>query len=219
MSIRRSLRDISLGEIQYDADDSFVLTRMACRVSHLLREWRILHPAASERQPSITYHLEDEHLWHRAVIYADPARLPMAQLAFVGFVGKRQPDLTPALHAEITAIDQQLIGELVHHPALLTYSSLELLDGNWLNLVIFGAEEAKTALAASSIHQHAAHQFAPRYYQWTRIHHGRLHGTWDAPRLAIQRTKRYTFHGPCQRPTIEEVVHGPTLLTIAPASA
>ena len=145
---------------------------------------------------------------HRVVLYKSPDFFTQQTLPFVGFISKKKAVLEASVVDEIADIDQTLILEFMQNPELLSYSSLELEDGNWCNLVVFKSAIAKTHIEQSRTHQHAAYRMAPQYYDWIRLHNGVIthEGTNDA--LGIQRTKYYAFHSAQARPSIRERVYG-----------
>jgi hypothetical protein len=152
----------------------------------------------------LQYHWKEaDERMHRVVLYKSPAYFRRKRLAFVGFLSKKQASLPPMVSHDIVGADQALIDELTKNPWLLSYSSMELEDGNWCNLVVFYRSEAKTHIGNSTTHRHAAHQLAPQYYEWVRLHNGIMLGGLEQGRLIIQSTKYYTFQQE-ERPIMQE---------------
>jgi len=110
-----------------------------------------LDQAATASQPFL-YYLDERHKrTHRIAIYNPQELLLNNELPFVGFVSLRRKSLSPLVLDELRALDKRLVAELVNTPGLLSYSSMELHDGNWCNLVLFGNANAKIhTLCASS---------------------------------------------------------------------
>jgi len=72
-------------------------------------------------------------LQHRVVL-CDERRLRASRAPeLVGFFAERRPELD---HTPLTTTDDELILEFPAHPGILSYSSLELADGNWGNLIV-----------------------------------------------------------------------------------
>ena len=94
--------------------------------------------------------------------------------------------------------------ELISNPGLLSYSSLELRNGDWCNLVVLNGEEAKTHLKNTSTHTYAAYQLAPHYYEWIRLHNGVMSEGLDHTEMLLQKTKYYIFYAAQPRPAIRE---------------
>jgi hypothetical protein len=108
---------------------------------------------------------------HRAVV-CDPAGLRAARpRMLVCFFAFRRPEADPA---PVTAVDDALIAELPGHPGILSYSSLQLADGNWGNLIVLDRPESAERWRGSARHGHAASEMAPRHYRWIRLHHAVL---------------------------------------------
>ena len=128
------------------------------------------------------------------IIIANRERLLASNdLTIVGFFGQRRPDADLAL---LEGIDDELIGEFPQHPGVLSYCSLELGDGNWGNLVVFGFPEAREHWRTSERHAEAAGKLAPGYYATIRLHNAILPGgLMSGNDLILQRTKYYDFQG------------------------
>jgi hypothetical protein len=90
--------------------------------------------------------------------------------------------------------DEELIQEFPGHPGILSYSSLELGDGDWGNLILLDGDEAREHWRVSERHAHAARELAPRHYTDVRLHQGILPGGVRARGEAIlRRTKYYDY--------------------------
>ena len=143
---------------------------------------------------------------HRIVIYhADDLSLGH-DLPFVGFISGRSQPILSVVSAEIEQLDRQLVVELASAPGVLSYSSLQLRSGNWYNLAIFGDAGAKTIFHRLDTHAYAAHQVAPRYYDWIRLHHGIIVGTLADGRMRLQYTRYITFEEQLT-PMVRLVIH------------
>jgi hypothetical protein len=124
------------------------------------------------------------------VLNADALRSG-GQLPFVGFFGRKRASVDADM---LDVLDAELIEELRHNPHMLSYSSLELPDGSWGNLVIMGSPQGAVDWAGSARHAHAAYTIAPACYLTIRLHSGVLilngpaHGE-----LQIRRTKHFDY--------------------------
>jgi hypothetical protein len=134
-------------------------------------------------------HEDDQHM-HRMVILDRAALRADTELAFVGFFGQRRGDASPAL---LQDLDTELIQEFLQHHYVLSYSSLELPDGNWANMVILEHIDGIQHWRASQRHAYAARELAPLYYTAIRLHNGALHGGLASPRMVLNSTKYYDF--------------------------
>jgi hypothetical protein len=138
---------------------------------------------------------------HRVVINT---RVPINQmtLPFVSFVSKKQANIMEDVEQDITNIDEAMISGLVRQSALLSYSSFQLAERDWYNLVLFSQASAKQDMLSVQLHQLAAYELAPRYYQWIRLHHGTITRNDAVTAITFQLTKYYRFHTGTKRPEI-----------------
>src|SRR2546426_481732 len=83
---------------------------------------------------------------------------------------------------------------------VLRYSSLELRNGDWCNLVLLSDAGAKTHIKGSEMHKYAAYHLAHSYYEWIRLHNGVMPEGLDHMEMQLQKTKYYTFQAGQQRP-------------------
>ena len=154
------------------------------------------------------YSLEDCHKrTQRIVIYKSQELLLSQHLFFVGFVSGKQHILSSSILSEIERIDELMVTELVNIPGIFSYSSLEVRPGRWYNLVVFRNAETKVHLKSSHTHARAAHQLAPQYYEWIRLHNGIMPGGLSRQDLLLQSTKYYTFPEGRQRPDMYEITY------------
>jgi|GEM_PF-6981445 len=143
---------------------------------------------------------------HRIVIYHAGDLSLGHDLPFVGFISGRRRTALPAIGSEIEQLDRQLVAELANAPAVLSYSSLQLHSGNWYNLAIFRDAGGKTIFHRMDTHTYAAHEIAPRYYDWIRLHHGIIVGTLADGVLHLQYTRHITFDEQ-YAPTMRLIIH------------
>jgi hypothetical protein len=193
----------SLTSLRDDSTDMMVLEFIAQRLYTTLHG---LKRANNVKMPFILNLQEGERHAHRIVIYQSQPFFTDDELLFVCFVGKKQRRLEQPILHDIAAADQSLVFELSNNAYLLSYSSLELRDGNWCNLVVFSSTEAKRFFEVSSTHQHAAYQLASRYYEWIRIHNGLISNGSTYSKLSLLKTKYYTFPLSKQQPAIQKWV-------------
>ncbi len=191
------------GDDEYE-QDIVLLRYMAQRIYITLY---LLDEPANSSQP-LLYFLEEGHKYtHRIAIYNPQALLLNNKLDFVGFISRKlQPGDTQVIE-EIRTVDKKLIVELINTSGLISYSSLELRDGRWCNLVLFSGPETKMHLKQSDTHIYAAYQLSPRYYDWVRLHNGIMPGGLAHNELLLQKTKFYQFHGPHEKPKMRELTN------------
>ena len=156
----------------------------------------------------LLYFLEEGHKYtHRIAIYSPQALLLNNKLDFVGFISRKLQPGDSQVIEEIRTVDKKLILELINTPGLMSYSSLELRDGRWCNLVLFSGPETKSYLKQSDMHKYAAYQLSPRYYDWVRLHNGIMPGGLAHNELLLQKTKFYRFHGSHEKPKMRELTY------------
>ena len=188
-------RDSSIGTIsQVDSSkgtsDLLVLKYMRQRVRLTLSQ---LEPCASLQRP-LVYNFQERHgRFHRIALYQCQELLHRPNLAFVGFISKKQPDINPACVDEIHTIEGMLVPELANNSGMLSYSSLELRTGIWCNLVVMADSGAKQQLLSSKTHAHAAYKLAPHYYEWIRLHNGVMLQGLFRDEMKVVHTRNYTF--------------------------
>jgi len=139
-------------------------------------------------RPLVVEAREPDGRAHRAIV-CDTARLGDGRdLAWVGFfaVKRRDVDATP-----LGVRDEELIQEFPAHRGILSYSSLELHDGDWGNLILLDGDDAREHWRVSERHAHAARELAPRHYTDVRLHLGVLAGGVRAGGKPILRRTKY----------------------------
>jgi hypothetical protein len=165
----------------------------------------LLDEPVDPAQPLLYYTEEGRKHTHRIAVYRPEELLQNSSLDFVGFISAKLKPGRRQVIKEIRAVDKRLIVELISTPGLLSYSSLELRDGRWCNLVLFSGSETKVHIRNSETHAYAAYQLSPRYYEWVRIHNGSMPGGLARNEIVLQKTKYYLFQGPHEKPTMREL--------------
>jgi hypothetical protein len=125
---------------------------------------------------------------HRTIL-CDARRLGDGRdVAWVGFFAIKRPDVDPA---PLAGRDDELIREFPSHPGVLSYSSLEVGDGDWGNLILLDGDAAREQWGAGERHAHAVRDLAPRHYTDVRLHQGVLPGGVRSGRDPVLRRTRY----------------------------
>jgi hypothetical protein len=146
-----------------------------------------------EPAPLVLRRVGEQDRLVRLVFCRQAALNATEDLFLVGFFGQKCPEKDRAL---INAVDEDLIHEFSQHPGILSYSSFELSDGNYANLVLIRPETARDHWRTSAKHAYAAHDLAPEYYTCVRLHNGFLPGgLWSGREPRLVRTKYYDFGG------------------------
>ena len=168
----------------HTAADLGAIGIMAGRLRALVDEpWR----------PGLLESREPNGRQHRVVLGAGDRLGVGRDLGFVGFFAVKRVGMD---HAPLTRTDDELIDELPGHPGILSYSSLELADGNWGNLIVLDPPEAGEHWRTSPRHAWAASELAPRHYTVVRLHNGRFPGGLRSGRdPVLARTRYHDFQG------------------------
>jgi hypothetical protein len=178
--------------IEHSHTDLATLEYMRMRLRQTLAAWEINLDQPAQSEIHVQY-VHDEHTrMHRMIIRDYAALAADAELTVVGFFGEQRGKANPAL---LQDIDTELIQEFLQQRYVLSYSSLELADGNWGNLVILQHTDDIEHWRATQRHVYAASELAPLYYARIRLHNGVLGGGLASARLMLRSTKYYDFEG------------------------
>lgn len=204
MNASEALNERSLPNFEIGNLDLVILSYMAQRIYVTLY---LLDEPVDPSQPLLYYAEEGRKHTHRIAIYRPEELMRKSSLDLVGFVSAKLKPGRPQVIKEIRAVDKKLIVEFISTPGLLSYSSLELRDGRWCNLVLFSGRETRVHIRNSETHAYAAYQLSPRYYEWVRIHNGIMPGGLARNEIVLQKTRYYQFHGPHEKPTMRELTY------------
>lgn len=132
------------------------------------------------------------HGLSRRTVICDPLGLTGGQqVQVVGFFGERRAN---ADLESIGADEIDLIDEFVRYPGILSYSSIELVDHYWANLVVHLDPQDREAWRSSEIHRQAVNDIAPGAYHAVRIHNGFIRdGVPGSTTVVIESTKYWDY--------------------------
>ncbi len=162
------------------------IAQQVCLALHTMEQ-----PEGAE--PPVLYALSMKQRYLRIALYNVPELWRRQQLAFVGFVSGRQTAAPPHIVEEIHRTDAKLVQALSGISGLLAYASLELRAGAWYNLVVLNGADVRSQLKGLPIHSYASQMLAPQYYEWIRLHMGRMPDGLASKMLVLEKTKHYTF--------------------------
>ena len=172
-----------------------LITTDADLLAYMLHDVRVL--ARQVRSGEVSLGRYEVKYWQvhglaRRAVICDPASLAVPlERCIVGFFGERRPD---AKQSVVDDIEVDLLLEFRSYPGILSYSSTELLDNYWANLVIHAKPTDAQDWRESSVHKRAVEQIAPHQYQSVRIHNGRLPGgVAGSEAIKIERTKFWDY--------------------------
>ncbi len=140
------------------------------------------------------------HGLRRRTVVCDPLGLARpTQVSIVGFFGDRRPESD---NGPVEEVELGLLAEFRNYPGILSYSSVELVDKHWANLVVHRKPADREAWRSSEVHRHAAEEMAPQIYRSVRINNGSLvDGVIGSETITIESTKYWdydcipTWHG------------------------
>jgi hypothetical protein len=144
-------------------------------------------------RPRVSETREPDGRVHRTII-CDEGRLGAGRdVTWVGFFAEKRRDRDPY---PLTMMDDKLIGEFPAHPEILSYSSLELVGGDWGNLILLENAAGGERWREGERHAYAARELAPYHYTHVRLHQGVVPGALLGGRPAVlRRTKYYDYQG------------------------
>ncbi len=131
----------------------------------------------------------------RRTVVCDPMRLgERRDTCVVGFFGERREGVDTA---PLESADAAVLLEFRTYPGILAYSSMQLANGNWGNLVLHTAPEDREAWRSGALHARAVAELAPVHYGTVRIHNGTLKdGLNSGHAIRIEQTKYWDYREP-----------------------
>ncbi|MGH8928476.1 MAG: hypothetical protein ACRDWH_09010 [Acidimicrobiia bacterium] len=164
-------------------------------LGYMLEDLRALLVKMDAGKPSIVAYQPIEWLVHdlkRRVVIGDSMSLHNRRQAhLVGFFGERHLDRDSA---PLEEANLEIVLELRNYPGILSYSSMELVDGNWANLVLHNVAADRETWRASEAHARVARELSPQFYRTVRIHNGILpDGVMGSRSIVVERTKYWDY--------------------------
>jgi hypothetical protein len=128
----------------------------------------------------------------RRTVVCDPVRLQRPGLVqIVGFFGDRR---RTADEAAFQSSELDLISEFTSYPGILSYSSIELVDHYWANLVVHETPTDREEWRESEVHKYAVDHVAPNGYHGVRIHNGCVgDGVCGVDTVVLESTKYWDY--------------------------
>jgi len=157
---------------------------------------------AKHRAPFESTTWEFDGLTHRILICDEDRLVEHPQLCLVGFFGNRRTGIDIAPLEEANAA---VVAEFAKYPGILSYSSVELPDGNWVNLVLHDDPVDTEYWRRSELHARAVSMLSADHYRNVRIHNGRLTARlFDRPEVVPIRTKYFDYSGDANWQAVRE---------------
>jgi hypothetical protein len=143
-------------------------------MAYMLQDLRTLLRSADAGKIDVWSHRPfawDVHGLRRRTVVCEPAHIRIRQRAcIVGFFGNRRTELP---YEKLDAIDVRLLDEFKGYSGILSYTSMELSDDYWANLVVHAEPDDREIWRTSTAHQHAV-ELSPVLYSSVRIYNGHL---------------------------------------------
>ena len=167
-------------------------------LGYLLQDLRVLARRAAKGEIQLEPYGRftwEVHGLQRRTVTCNPTRLlEKVDFQMVGFLADRR---TTPTAGELNEAELDVIDEFENYPGIVSYSSVELVDHQWANLVVHTVPDDREAWRHSARHIHAAEDLAPRVYRNVRIHNGRIPGGPLGQRtVVVESTKYWDYDSP-----------------------
>ena len=163
-------------------------------MAYMLQDLRTLLRSAEANKVDVWRHKPftwTVHGLHRRTVVCEPEEIRVGQrVCIVGFFGNRRNEFS---WEKTDAIDVRLIDEFKSFPGILSYTSMELADDYWANLVVHAEPDDRESWRTSVPHQHAV-ELSPKLYTDVRIYNGHLPGGAAGSRaIEVDSTKYWDY--------------------------
>ena len=139
----------------------------------------------------IREHDDEEHR-HLIVIPDTGKLLETENLTAVGFFSNPRDDVD---HSVLFELEDKLIERMDHYgeAGLLSYYDVELVKGEYGNLILFATPDVPREWYRDEVHRQAV-QVSPGHYHHVRLHKGSIRGRLhDGGDIRVERTKYFDF--------------------------
>ena len=165
-------------------------------MAYMLQDLRTLLRSADSGKVDVWAHQPftwNVHSLHRRTVVCDPVQIRVRQrVCIVGFFGNRRSEMP---YEQLDDMDARLLDEFSGYPGILSYSSIELADDYWANLVVHVEPDDRETWRTSPAHRHAV-EMSPRLYSDVRIYNGHLpDGVAGNRAVEIDSTKYWDYEG------------------------
>lgn len=170
-------------------------------LAYLLQDLRTLLRSNDAGKAVIEAHrpiLWTVHGLRRRAVVCEPQTIRTCdRVCIVGFFADRRDDID---YVALDDLELDLFTAFRDYPGILSYSSMELANDFWANLVVHREPTDTDAWRTSVAHDRAV-AMSPRLYSSVRIHNGHLDGgVSGSDAIVIDRTKYWDYeHDPTWR--------------------
>ena len=89
-----------------------------------------------------------------------------------------------------------IVAQFRNFPGILSYSSIELPNGYWANMVLHDDPVDREYWSRGALHAQAARTLGPIHYRTVRIHNARLTApVMEQPNFALMKIKYWDYSG------------------------
>ncbi len=163
-------------------------------LAYMLQDLRTLIRSNDAGKTDLAAHepkLWDVHGLRRRTVVCEPQHIrERDRVCIVGFFAERREDID---YDSLDGMELSLLLEFRRFPGILSYSSIELANDFWGNLVVHSLPDDTEAWRGSSAHSKAV-DISPRLYSAIRIHNGHLDGGVSSNHaIVLDRTKYWDY--------------------------
>jgi len=163
-------------------------------LAYMLQDLRSLIRSSDAGKADLVAHepkLWSVHGLRRRTVVCEPEQIRLDdRVCVVGFFAERREDID---YPSLDELELTLLLEFRNFPGILSYSSIELANDFWANLVVHAVPDDTEAWRGSSAHARAV-DVSPDLYSAIRIHNGHLDGGVPGNRaIEIDRTKYWDY--------------------------
>jgi len=135
----------------------------------------------------------DDEVHRHLIVIPDARRLLESEdLTAVGFFGSPREDVD---HEILFSLEEELIERMDHYGSagLLSYYDVELVKGEYGNLILFATPDVPPEWYRDQVHRRAV-EVSPGHYHHVRLHKGSIRGRLlDGGDIVVERTKYFDF--------------------------
>lgn len=163
-------------------------------LAYMLQDLRSLLRSDDAGKSSVVAHepmMWSVHGLRRRTVVCEPEQIRSRdRVCIVGFFAERRDSID---YPSLDQLELALLLEFRQFPGILSYSSIELANEYWANLVVHLEPDDTEAWRTSGAHMKAV-DFSPALYSSIRIHNGHLTGGVTANQsIAIDSTKYWDY--------------------------